>query len=683
MAHSYPPTRQDDIAHDFHGTKVADPYRWLEDPAAAETQQWVDAQNEVTFAHLGSLPQRDTLRDRMRELWDFPRWSAPTRRGERFFFSKNDGLQNQPVLYRQDGLDGEPVVLLDPNALSEDGTSALVGSSASDDGSLLAISISESGSDWQTISILNTSTGEWLPDQLLNVKFTTMAWLPDGSGFFYSRFPTEDEIPDAPPSTHQRVFFHSVGTEQHRDELVYARPDAPDLGFMPFVSDDGRFLLLHGWEGTDSRNRLYYRSLDGDGDFVRLLDDFDARYEFIEHLDGRFLILTDFDAPRGKIISIDLDTTERHAWMDVVPSTEDVLVGGALIGGRLVTMWLRHAHHVLKVHDRAGKVLDEPDLPGLGTIVELTGRPEDPEFFAGYQSFTEPPQVLRYDIEAARFEPLWGATGDSEALRFMTRQVFADSPDGTRVPMFLVGRADLHPDGVTPTILYGYGGFDISLTPMYQPARLAFLEAGGLFAVANLRGGSEYGREWHHAGMLGNKQNVFDDFIACAGYLIEEGITSPEHLGILGGSNGGLLVTAVELQRPDLFGAVVAMVPVTDMLRYHLFTAGRYWTPEYGNAEEDPEHFAFLIDYSPIHNVSEGTAYPPTLITTADTDDRVVPMHAYKLAATMQAHADPSALALVRVETRAGHGLGKPTTKVIDEAADVYAFFLHHLRKER
>ncbi|MDF1596522.1 MAG: prolyl oligopeptidase family serine peptidase [Acidimicrobiia bacterium] len=679
MTYSYPTTRRGDDTDDFWGNQVADPYRWLEDPDSPETQAWVDAQNEVTFAHLRGLPARSALRSRMEELWDFPRWTAPVRRGRRLFFTKNDGLQNQPVLYRQDGLKGEPVVLLDPNTLTEDGTTALVDSSASDDGSLLAISIAESGSDWQTISILDVETGTELPDRLRNVKFTSIAWLPDGRGFFYSRFPTEDEIPDAPPSTHQRVYSHLIGTAQDQDELVYARPDAPDLGFMPFVSDDGRYLVLHVWEGTDSRNRLYYRPLDGDGDFVLLLDEFDARYEFIEHLDGRFLILTDLDAPLGRIVAIDLNHPDRDDWVEIVPQGEDALVHGALTGGRLITMWMHHAHHLIRIHDASGAFVDEPPLPGLGSVVELTGRPGDRDLFIGYQSFTQPPTVLRYDFETGTLGTMWTASGRDDD-RFRTRQGFATSPDGTRVPMFLIGLADLEPDGATPTILYGYGGFDISLTPTYQPARLAFLEAGGLFAVANLRGGSEYGQAWHQAGMLVNKQNVFDDFIACAEYLIEEGITSADHLGILGGSNGGLLVSAVELQRPELFGAVVPVVPVTDMLRYHRFTAGRYWIPEYGNAEESREHFEFLIEYSPLHNVEAGVTYPPTLITTADTDDRVVPMHAYKFTATMQAQADPSSPLLLRVETRAGHGLGKPTAKVIEEAADIYAFFLHHLR---
>ncbi|MDH5423183.1 MAG: S9 family peptidase, partial [Acidimicrobiia bacterium] len=365
MAYSYPTTRQDDVFDDFWGTRVADPYRWLEDPEKSETRDWVDAQNRATFAHLGQLANRPALRKRMEELWDFPRWTAPVRRSDRIFFTKNDGLQDQPVLYRQDGLAAKPVVLLDPNNLSEDGTAALVGSSPSDDGSLLAISIAESGSDWQTISFLEVETGEQLPDRLVNVKFTTMAWAPDGSGIFYSRFPTELEVPDAAASTHQRVYFHTIGSDQKQDELIYQRPDSPDLGFMPYVSADGRYLVLHVWEGTDTRNRLYYRPLDGDGDFVLLLDGFDARYEFIEHVDGRFLVLTDLAAPLGRIVAIDLTNPARETWEEIVPEGEDALVHGALVGERLVTMWLRHAHHLLRVHDLVGTVIDEPALPGL------------------------------------------------------------------------------------------------------------------------------------------------------------------------------------------------------------------------------------------------------------------------------------------------------------------------------
>ena len=678
MAYIYPTTRRDETADDFWGTRVEDPYRWLEDPNSPDTQAWVEEQNRLTFSHLGDMSGRKALRDRMEKLWDFPRWTAPTRRGARLFFTKNDGLQNQPVLFRQDGLDADPVVLLDPNELTEDGTAALVAASPNDDGSLVAISIAESGSDWQTIGVLNAETGERLSDRLENVKFTSIAWLPDGSGFYYSRFPTETEVPEAPPSTHQRVYLHLVGTPQDEDDLIYARPDAPGLGFMPFVTNDGQYLVIHVWEGTDTRNRLYYRPVSSSGDFTMLLDDFDARYEFIEHSGGRFLILTDLDAPLGRIVAIDLERPGRADWTEVVPEGTDALVHGALAGGRLITMWLQHAHHLILVHDLDGEVLVRPELPGLGSIVEMTGRPDDPDVFIGYQSFTQPPTVLRYRAGSGEPETLWSTTeGDNE--RFVTRQTFATSADGTRVPMFLISLADLEPDETTPTILYGYGGFDISLTPTYQPARLAFLESGGLFAVANLRGGAEYGREWHEAGMFGAKQNVFNDFIACAGHLINEGMTSPAHLGILGGSNGGLLVSAVELQQPGLFGAAVPMVPVTDMLRYHLFTAGRYWTSEYGNAHEDEEHFRFLIEYSPLHNVKNGVRYPPTLITTADTDDRVVPMHAYKFAAEMQAFSDPASPVLLRVETRAGHGLGKPTSKLIDEAADIYGFFLHHL----
>lgn len=678
MAYSYPTTKRDSTADDFWGTRVADPYRWLEDTESSDTKAWVDAQNELTFAHLEQIEIRRRLRDRMEQLWDFPRWTAPTRRGERLFYTKNDGLQNQPVLFRQDGRDGRPVVLLDPNTLTDDGTAALIASAPSDDGSLLAVSIAESGSDWQTIEILDAETGEALPDRLGNVKFTSVAWRPDGGGFYYSRFPTEEEAPGAPPSTNQRVYLHRVGTGQEEDELIYSRPDSPGLGFMPFVTADGRFLVLHVWDGTDTRNRLYYRPLEEGGEFIRLLDDFDARYEFIEHVDGRFMVLTDLDAPLGRIVAIDLSSPARPGWEEIVPEGDDALVHGALACGRLMTMRLRHANHVIRVHDLSGNVIEEPDLPGIGSVVELSGRPGDPDVFIGYQSFTQPPTVLRYEPGRRGFETFW-ASSAGEDERFTTRQVFATSPDGTQVPMFLISRSDLETDGSTPTILYGYGGFDISLTPTYAPARLAFLEAGGLFVVANLRGGAEYGQDWHHAGMLGKKQNVFDDFIACAEYLIDEGITSADHLGVLGGSNGGLLVAAVELQRPGLFGAAVPMVPVTDMLRYHLFTAGRYWTSEYGNAEENPDHFEFLIEYSPVHNVSEGVVYPPTLITTADTDDRVVPMHAYKFAAVMQERADPSSPVLLRVETRAGHGLGKPTSKLIDEAADVYGFFLHHL----
>ncbi|MEA2002544.1 MAG: prolyl oligopeptidase family serine peptidase [Actinomycetota bacterium] len=674
----YPASRRGEVVDGFHGVLVADPYRWLEAMDSDEVGSWVDAQNNLTFAHLAAIPHRATLRKRLEELWDFPRQSAPIRRGDWYFFSHNDGLQPQPVLQRRPIGGGEPTVVLDANTMSEDGTVAVMTQSFTKNGRLLAYTRAEAGSDWQIAHVLDTATGEHRTDELHRIKFTPLAWAPDGDSFYYSSYPEPDEFPEAPPSTHQRVYLHRLGEDQSADALVYARPDMPDLGFEPIITDDDELLLLHVWEGTDSRNRLYYRKLDDNSDFVRLLDDFDAKYHLVGHRAGMLYVLTDLDAPRGRIVSIDLDKPGRDQWGEVVREGEDTLEFATVVAGRLVVGWLHHAHHVISIYEMDGTFVRDLDLPGMGTVTELAGKASHREMFIGFQSFLHPPTVLKYDLDDDALTFFAESEARLETAGYMTTQAWAESRDGTAVPIFLTHRRDLELDGTAPTILYGYGGFDISMTPLYAPDRLGFIEAGGVFAVANLRGGGEYGLEWHTAGMLERKQNVFDDFIASAEHLIAAGYTTPDHLGIYGRSNGGLLVTACLLQRPDLYGAVVGMVPVTDMLRYHRFTAGRYWTPEYGNAEENADHLSFLMEYSPLHNVEAGR-YPPTLITTGDTDDRVVPLHSYKFIAALQAAVDDSGPVLLRVDKRAGHGLGKPTAKVIDEAADILAFFLHHL----
>jgi prolyl oligopeptidase len=544
------------------------------------------------------------------------------------------------------------------------------------DGGTLAYSLAEAGSDWQVARILDTETGELFPEEIRHIKFTTLAWNRKEDGFYYARFPAPGDFPDAPPSTNQRVYFHRLGTEQSSDELVFARPDEPDHGFHPFVTDDGELLILHVWQGTDTRNRIYYRSAAEQGDFVRLLDDFDAKYEVVGHDAGVLYVLTDREAPRGRIIGIDL--VDPAEWREVVPESEATIEFASIVAGSLVVASLSNASHIVDLWSLAGTRIESVELPTLGAVTEFAGKPDHDEFFLGFESFVQPPAILRYDFATRRLERHSAEVSGLNPADFVTTQIWADSKDGTRVPMFVTHRSDLVPDGTAPTILYGYGGFDIPMVPMYAPDRLGFVEAGGIFAVANLRGGGEFGQEWHQAGMFGNKQNVFDDFIAAAEHLIAAGYTSSSHLGIYGRSNGGLLVAACLLQRPDLYGAVVGMVPVTDMLRYHRFTAGRYWTAEWGNAEQSAEHFSFLHAYSPLHNVRPGD-YPPTLITTGDTDDRVVPLHSYKFVAALQSCVGQSGPALLRVDRRAGHGLGKPIAKLIDEAADIYAFFLHHL----
>ena len=676
----YPVTRRDETVDDYHGMAVADPYRWLEATDSAETLAWVDAQNEVTFAHLDAIPQRSALRRRFEQLWNFPRESTPMRRGDWYFFTRNDGLQPQPILYKRPAAGGDPVVVLDPNTMSDDGTVALMTLSFTRDGGLLAYTVAEAGSDWQVARVLDTGTGEHLPDELHRIKFTTLAWTADGEAFYYARFPEPGEFPDAAPSTNQRVHLHRLGDDQTEDELVYARPDEPDFGFQPIVTDDGRLLVLHVWYGTDTRNRLYYREEGDGGVFVELLDDFDAKYQLIDHVDGWLYLLTDRDAPRGKVIAIPLARPTVENWREIVPEGKDTLEFAAVAGGRLVTFVLRDASHAVSVYSLDGEPVASLDLPALGSVTEFAGKPCHNEFFISFESFVHPPTVLRYDLVGGSLAAVAGADAWIDPDRYVTKRIWARSADGTRIPMFVTHRTDVVLEGANPTILFGYGGFDISMTPMYAPDRLGFVEAGGVFALANLRGGGEYGRKWHEAGMFGAKQKVFDDCIAAAEQLILSGYTSNEHLGIYGRSNGGLLVTACLVQRPDLFGAAVAMVPVTDMLRYHRFTAGRYWTAEWGSADDGPVQFEYLHAYSPLHNVTPA-AYPPTLVTTGDTDDRVVPLHAYKFVATLQAAVGGSGPALLRVDRRAGHGLGKPISKLIDEAADIYAFFLYHLAK--
>lgn len=670
----YPNARRADVVDDFHGTAVADPYRWLEDPLSPETQAFVTAQNELTRSFIDELPVRAAWQQRLTALWDYPRVSPPEVRNGRFFFQRNDGLQNQAVLYRQDGPDGRATPLLDPNTLSEDGTVALINQSFTKDGRLLAYSLAVSGSDWQEIHVRNTDTGQDTDDLIQWCKFTNAAWLPDNSGFFYARYPAPGEMPDAPPSTHQRVYFHRLGAPQSADDLVYARPDAPDLGFAPQLSEDGRYLLLTVWEGTDNRNRVYYRDLSDRADFVRLIDVMEAKYEFLTNDGPVFYFITDLEAANGRILAIDISQPDRANWREIVPEQEDVVETAVVVHDEFIIDYLHHAHHRLRRFALDGAPRGDIDLPTLGSVALLTGERAHDALYFIFQSFLYPPTICRFDF-AAQALSIWHQPQVAfNPAAYETTQVFYESKDGTRVPMFLTHKKDLPRDGDNPTLLYGYGGFNISLPPVFSPTRLAWLEQGGVYAQANLRGGTEYGEAWHQAGMLDRKQNVFDDFIAAAEWLIDQGYTRPSRLAIEGRSNGGLLVAACLLQRPDLYGAVHCGVPVIDMLRYHKFTAGRYWTGEYGNAEKNADHFRFMMAYSPLHNVRDGVSYPPTLITTAETDDRVVPMHAEKFAATLQAADAGRHPLLLRVETKAGHGLGKPTGKLIAEAADVYSF---------
>lgn len=679
----YPPARMDaSVVDDYHGTKVADPYRWLEDPDSPETMDWVEAENQLTRQYIDAIPAREKIKMRLTKLLDYPKYSLPYKEGDWYFFSKNDGLQNQSVLYMQKSLNGEATVVLDPNQLSGDGTVALASKFLSRDGKLMAYGLSERGSDQQIIKIRDVETGRDFGETLKWCKFTTVAWKPDNSGFYYDRFPEPGTVPREDENNYNRVFWHELGTPQSEDILVYERPDAKELGFSPIITDDGKYLLFSVWHSTDVKNRIYYRELASGGPFTKLLDQADAMYTPVHNVGSLFYFHTDLNAPRGRIIAIDLKNPAPENWREILPQQKEVIASVSAINGQFVVEFRQDAHNRLKFFRLDGSFDKEIELPTIGSLAGISGKPQDTEMFFNFTSFLYPTTAFRYDFKNGTLSSFHKPEVDFDPSAFETKQVFYSSKDGTKVPMFITHKKGLKLDGNNPTLLYGYGGFNNSVTPTFSVSRVLWMEAGGVYAVANLRGGDEYGEEWHEAGMLEKKQNVFDDFIAAGEWLIQNKYTNSSRLAIQGGSNGGLLVAACLLQRPGLFGAVICQVPVADMLRYHKFTAGRFWTTEYGNAETNPEHFKFLQAYSPLHNVKEGVAYPPTLITTADTDDRVVPMHSKKFAATLQAADAGKNPILIRVETKAGHGGGKPTAKIIEEQSDIYAFVFKVLGME-
>jgi prolyl oligopeptidase len=679
----YPDSPRVSQVDDYHGVKVTDPYRWLEDLDSSQTRAWVEAQNQVTSAFLAAIPEREPLRERLRELWDYRRYGVPVRHGGRYFFTRNHGLQDQDVLYRVDTPDGEPRLLLDPNTLSPDGTVALTGWSVSEDGRLLAYGLSSGGSDWQEWRVREVETGRELPDHLKWVKFSAAAWTHDDLGFFYSRY---DEPREGRPleeaNFYQKLYYHRLGAPQSADELIYQRPDSKEMGFIASVSEDGRYLLIHAWRGTETENAFFYQDLRQPGSpVVELLGGFDAAYTFIANDGPRFWFHTDLGAPRGRLIEIDLRDPARERWRELVPEGEETLQGATCLNETLVVHYLKDAHSQVRQYGMDGGFLREVELPGLGTVEGFTGRCKDRETFYGFNGYTTPDTIYRYDLETGeatvfRRPEIRGF----DAGRYETRQVFFPSKDGTRIPMFITARKGLKLDGSNPTYLYGYGGFNVSLTPTFSPAHVAWMERGGVYAVANLRGGGEYGEEWHLAGSKLKKQNVFDDFIAASEWLIANGYTSPRRLAIAGYSNGGLLTAACMVQRPDLYGAVLVGVGVLDMLRFHKFTIGWGWTSDYGSPD-DPADFQAIYAYSPYHNLKPGTAYPPTLITTADHDDRVVPGHSFKFAAALQRDNAGPHPTLIRIETRAGHGGGKPVSKKIEETADEFAFLLNAFRR--
>ncbi|MBD0389147.1 MAG: S9 family peptidase [Nostoc sp. C3-bin3] len=680
---TYPSSHKSNQVDNYHGTLVADPYRWLEDPDSEETRTWIEAQNQITFGYLSEIPAREKIKQRLTKLWDYEKYGIPFKEGEGYFYFKNDGLQNQSVLYTLKTLEDQPKVLLDPNKLSEDGTVALSGLSISEDGKLLAYSLSASGSDWQEWKVRNVETGEDLQDHLKWIKFSGASWTHDNQGFFYSRYDEPNEktqLEDV--NYYQKLYYHQLGKPQSEDVLIYHRPDQKEWGFSGGVTEDGRYLIISIWLGTDSKNLVFFKDLTNpNAEVVELINQFEADYSFIDNDDSVFYFRTDLKAARGRVIAIDTKSPAPENWREIIPQSAETLESVGILNNQFVADYLKDAHSQIKIFDLKGAFIREVELPGLGSAGGFGGKRHDTETFYTYTSFTIPGTIYRYDMITGKSTIFRQPQVDFIPDDYETKQVFYQSKDGTRVPMFITHKKGIKLDGNNPTYLYAYGGFNASMTPSFSVSLLVWMEMGGVYAMPNIRGGGEYGEEWHQAGMKDKKQNVFDDFIGAAEWLIANKYTKTDKLAIAGGSNGGLLVGACITQRPDLFGAALPAVGVMDMLRFHKFTIGWAWTSEYGSADNS-EEFPALYTYSPLHNIKPDTAYPATLITTADHDDRVVPAHSFKFAAALQeAHAG-NAPVLIRIETKAGHGAGKPTAKIIEEAADKWAFLVRTLDVE-
>ncbi len=677
---TYPHTRQVDQVDTYHGVAVADPYRWLEDLDSGETRAWVAAQNEITFAYLNRIPERAWIKKRLTELWNFERYGVPSQKGERYFFDKNEGLQNQSVLYVAPALAAAPRVLIDPNQLSHDGTVSLAGTAISDDGRFMAYGLSTGGSDWNEWKVREVATGKDLADSLRWVKFSTPVWTRDHQGFFYSRYP-EPKSGDALEEQNffHQLYYHRLGTPQAADLLVQAAPEHKEWGFDAELSEAGDSVIISVWKGTGEENLVLHKQTAAlAAKAVALVDTFEAEYDFLTNDGPLFYFKTTFEAPRGRIIAIDTRKPTRAAWREVVAESDATLEDAAVVGDRFILHYLRDAHSEVKVLRLDGTPERDIAMPELGTAAGFSGQRQHEEVFFSFASFARPTTIYGYKVKSGELRVIWAPKLTFTPNDYVTRQVFCTSKDGTRVPMFISHKAALPPHGRAPTLLYGYGGFNIPITPWFTAANLMWMEMGGVFAVANLRGGGEYGEEWHQAGTFERKQNVFDDFAAAAEWLQQNGVTSRDQLAILGRSNGGLLVGASITQRPELFAAALPAVGVMDMLRFHKFTIGWAWMDDYGSPEA-PAQFHALRAYSPLHNLELGTRYPAVLMTTADHDDRVVPAHSFKFAAALQAAQGGAAPVLIRIETAAGHGRGTPTSKLIDEVADQWAFLVRTL----
>ena len=674
----YPVTKKVDVVDNYFGTEVPDPYRWLEDDNSEETAAWVKAQNAVTFGYLAQLTGREELNARLTELWNYPKYDTPFKRAGKYLFFKNDGLQNQSVLYITESLDAEPKVLLDPNKLSDDGTVALSGIELSDDGKYLVYMIARSGSDWNEIFVKNVETGELLPDQIMWVKFSGVSWY-DG-GFYYSAYEAPAQGEELHKSNeNQMVMYHKLGDSPENDKMVYCEPENPKRLFGAYVTDDKKFLVLTKMEGSTG-NALSVKNLDKpQSDYVDLMSTFDNEFNVVDNIGDDLIVITNYKAPRYRLLKINIDKPAEEDWEELIPESENVLESAALVGGKIVARYMKDACSEVKVFNYDGSFDYDITLPGIGSAGGFSGKKDEPEAFFSFTSFNTPGEIYRYDLDTKEMTLHYRPEVKFNPDEFEVEQVFYNSKDGTQIPMFLFHKKGLEKNGKNPVLLYSYGGFNISLTPAFSVARLAFVEKGGVFAMPNIRGGGEYGEEWHMAGTKMHKQNVFDDFIAAAEYLITEGYTSSSKLAVQGGSNGGLLIGAVVNQRPDLFKVALPAVGVMDMLRYHKFTIGWAWAGDYGTSEDSKEMFEYLYGYSPYHNIKAGVKYPAILATTADHDDRVVPAHTFKYMARMQELNAGKLPVLLRIETKAGHGGGKPTAKVIEEYTDLWTFTLYFL----
>ena len=675
---TYPKAEKVDTVDVYFGTEVADPYRWLENDTSAATAAWVEAENKVTNEYLAQIPFRKQLLERLTNLANYEKIGAPFKKHGKYYFYKNDGLQNQSVLYVQDSLEGEPRVFLDPNKLSDDGTVALTGLSFSHDGKYAAYTISRSGSDWTEIYVLDTVTGQLLDDHIEWAKFTGAAW--QGDGFYYSAY-------DAPVkgkefsnvNENHKVYYHKIGTPQTEDKLIYQNPAYPKRFYYTGTSEDERILFVYE-SGAGRGNNLFIKDLKkANAPFIQLTTDFDYQYSPIEVIDNNVYIFTNYGAPKNRIMVADINNPKLENWKELIPEMESVLSSAEVIGGKLFLTYDKDASNHAYVYSQKGEHMHEIKLPSLGSV-GFSGTKDDKECFFVFTSFTTPGTIYKYDMDKNSYELYRAPKVEFNSDDFVTEQAFFPSKDGIMIPMFLTYKKDLERNGNNPVFLYGYGGFGISLNPGFTTSRIPFLENGGIYAQVNLRGGSEYGEEWHIAGTKMQKQNVFNDFISAAEYLINNKYTNPDKIAIVGGSNGGLLVGACMTQRPDLFKVAIPQVGIMDMLRYHKFTIGWNWASDYGTSEDSQEMFEYLKGYSPLHNLKPGTKYPATMVTTADHDDRVVPAHSFKFAATLQECNDGTNPTIIRIDSKAGHGAGKPMAKVLEEQADIYGFIMYNLK---